>query len=58
MALHKLREALLIAPERKAFQQLSVGQVVCANCHSGQSLFAALLMNKCPEEGRFFKINR
>jgi hypothetical protein len=54
MALHQLREALLIAPERKAFQQLSIGQVVCANSHSSQSLFAASLMNKCLAEGRFF----
>jgi hypothetical protein len=29
MALHQLREALLIALESEAFQQLSVVQVVC-----------------------------
>jgi hypothetical protein len=38
MAQHLLREALLIALDRKAFPQLSVGQVVCASCDSGQSL--------------------
>jgi hypothetical protein len=41
MAQHLLREALLVALSRKAFSQLSVGQVVRASYHCGQTLIAA-----------------